>query len=321
MTKSLPLDYAPMEASAIDSLPAGDDWQYEPKWDGFRCIAFRHGDTVELMSKSGKPLTRYFPEVAATLLALEATTFVLDGEIVIVAGKTLSFDDLLQRIHPAASRVRKLSTETPATYVVFDLLADAKGSRVDLPLVERRTLLEAFASQQFTTASIVLSPVTHDVTTVMKWFDQIGGGLDGVMAKRTDLPYQSGERTGMQKLKHSTTIDCSVCTTMGDSSITLDSCRGSSGPTAPRSPARWRHSREAAALPAMRRVVPAAGARSVAPSGCRSSLNWWSRSRTITSPVVAFGTAPVSCAGGPTRRRASVPWRSCHIPVNRQWTW
>ena len=127
MNLPIPLDYPPMEARNAADLPIGDEWQYEPKWDGFRCLAFRNGDEVELMSKSGKPLSRYFPEVVESLRELGARRFVLDGEIVVAHGSLLSFDDLLQRIHPAASRVEKLSRETPATFIVFDLLLGARG--------------------------------------------------------------------------------------------------------------------------------------------------------------------------------------------------
>src|SRR4051812_25047000 len=124
-----------MEAKTVDEIPDGDGWQYEPKWDGFRCLAFRDGDKVDLRSKSGQPLDRYFPELVEALLELDATRFVLDGEIIVAPGGNLSFDDLLQRIHPAESRIRKLSVETPAQLIVFDLLVDAKGkSLVDLTI-------------------------------------------------------------------------------------------------------------------------------------------------------------------------------------------
>src|SRR6478609_5067485 len=113
-----------MEAQPVDEIPTGDTWQYEPKWDGFRCLAFRDGDDVELQSKAGQPLARYFPEIVANVLKVKASRFVLDGEIVIPIGKQLSFDDLLQRIHPAESRIRKLAAETPGIYLVFDLLVD-----------------------------------------------------------------------------------------------------------------------------------------------------------------------------------------------------
>jgi ATP-dependent DNA ligase len=210
---SLPLktNYAPMEAQPATELPAGDDWQYEPKWDGFRCLAFRDGTRLELMSKAAKPLTRYFPELAATLSSLKAKRFVLDGEIVIAEDGQLSFDALLMRIHPAASRIKKLSEATPSTFIVFDLLVDEDGkSLVQLPLEERRARLEQFANKQFQkNESVRLSPVTADLSVARKWF-HMGVALDGVVAKRRDLPYQSGERTGMRKIKKERTADCVV---------------------------------------------------------------------------------------------------------------
>src|ERR1700722_12101895 len=135
MTLPLPRTYAPMEADPAEELPKGPDWHYEPKWDGFRCLAFRDGARVDLESKSGKPLTRYFPELVAALLAVKAKQFVLDGEIVIPVAGNLSFDDLLMRIHPAASRVEKLSKATPCVFIIFDLLVDATGKAlVKMPL-------------------------------------------------------------------------------------------------------------------------------------------------------------------------------------------
>jgi len=179
---------------------------------GFRCIAFRDGDRVDLMSKSGKPLGRYFPDIVEALEALEASRFVVDGEIVIPVGKVLSFDELLLRIHPAASRVRTLAAEHPAMLIVFDLLVDAEGrSLVHEPLSERRAALEAFATKYLTGAgSVRLSPATTSERTVKRWYASVGSALDGVIAKRLDLSYQSGERTGMQKLKQKRTADCVV---------------------------------------------------------------------------------------------------------------
>jgi ATP-dependent DNA ligase len=208
----LPIDLPPMEATSVDEIPEGDEWQYEPKWDGFRCVAFRDGGNVELRSKAGQPLARYFPDVVAALAALTAKRFVLDGEIVVPAGKTLSFDDLLQRIHPAESRVRKLAATTPAWFVVFDLLANAKGEPlVDLPLRERRPALEKFAAENFTEAGTLrLSPATTKLAAAKKWFGAAGTSLDGLIAKRRDLPYAAGERTGMVKIKPSRTADCVV---------------------------------------------------------------------------------------------------------------
>jgi ATP-dependent DNA ligase len=210
---SLPLktNYEPMEAQPAAALPTGPDWQYEPKWDGFRCLAFRDGNHIDLMSKAAKPLTRYFPELAANLSRVKARNFVLDGEIVIAEDGKLSFDSLLMRIHPAASRIKKLSEATPSTFIIFDLLVDDDGeSLVKLPLEGRRKKLEQFAKKYFQkNESIRLSPVTTDLAVARKWF-HMGVALDGVVAKRRDLPYQSGERTGMQKIKKERTADCVV---------------------------------------------------------------------------------------------------------------
>src|SRR4030095_4729721 len=146
MTLPLRADYAPMEARLVDEIPIGPTWQYEPKWDGFRCLAFRDGECVVLRSKSGKPLERYFPDVVAAVRAVAASRFVLDGELVVPVGGHLAFDELLQRIHPAASRVRRLAAERPAMYIVFDLLVDDEGrSLIAQPLAGRRRRLEAFA--------------------------------------------------------------------------------------------------------------------------------------------------------------------------------
>jgi ATP-dependent DNA ligase len=210
---SLPLNtrYPPMEALPASELPVGSEWQYEPKWDGFRCLAFRDHNRVELMSKSAKPLTRYFPELVAALASLPAKQFVLDGEIVIPVDGTLSFDHLLMRIHPAVSRIQKLSESTPSTFIVFDLLVDDEGeSLVQTPLQTRRKKLEQFAKRYFKARRTVrLSPVTEDLSVARKWF-RMGVALDGVIAKRRDLPYRSGERTGMQKIKKQRTADCVV---------------------------------------------------------------------------------------------------------------
>lgn len=210
---SLPVStsYPPMEALPASELPAGPEWHYEPKWDGFRCLAFRDANKVELQSKSQKPLTRYFPELVAALKAVKATKFVLDGEIVIPIDGQLSFDSLLMRIHPAESRVRKLSQETPSVYIVFDLLVDEHGKDLTkLPLRGRCRRLDAFAKKYLAENGLIrLSPLTGDLATARKWF-HMGVGLDGIVAKREDLPYQSGNRTGMQKIKKQRTADCVV---------------------------------------------------------------------------------------------------------------
>jgi ATP-dependent DNA ligase len=201
-----------MSALLVEEIPEGAEWQYEPKWDGFRCLAFRDGEEIALQSKSGQPLARYFPEVAANLAALSAKRFVLDGELVVPVDGELSFDDLLQRIHPAESRVRKLAAERPALYVVFDLLVDERGrSLAERPLAERRARLEEFTRGFFPKdGGLKLSPVASDASAAREWLAESGGAVDGVVAKRRDLPYKSGERTGMQKVKRLRTADCVV---------------------------------------------------------------------------------------------------------------
>ncbi len=212
MTLPLKRDYAPMEAKLVEELPLGSEWRYEPKWDGFRCLAFRDGAKVDLMSKAGKPLARYFPDLVETLLGLKAKQFLLDGEIVVPVDGALSFDDLLLRIHPAKSRVETLARTSPASLIVFDLLVDARGrSLVNEPLDERRVALEQFVKRAVPKgARVQLSPTTLSVATVDRWMRSVGGGLDGVIAKRRDMRYCSGDRTGMQKMKHLRTAECVV---------------------------------------------------------------------------------------------------------------
>jgi ATP-dependent DNA ligase len=201
-----------MEARSVDAIPRGDEWQYEPKWDGFRCLLSRRGKLVDLRSKSGEDLARYFPELVQAALALKATSFLLDGEIVVPHGRSFSFDDLLQRIHPAASRVKKLSLETPALFLAFDLLSSAATPNLSAqPLGKRRPALEAFARQQFKSGrTFRLSPATTSFAVAKKWLARAGGGFDGVIAKRVDLPYQSGNREGMQKIKKFRSADCVI---------------------------------------------------------------------------------------------------------------
>ena len=212
MTLPLKQSYPPMEAKSVAQLPSGADWQYEPKWDGFRCLAFRDGDNVALQSKSGQPLGRYFPELVEALLKLKAKQFVIDGEIVVPVKGKLSFDDLLMRIHPAASRVQKLAKETPARLIVFDLLVDDRGrSIVDAPLSERRKKLDGFAKKYFAkNKSIELSPQTSDLKIAKSWLAGAGGDVDGVISKRLDVPYQTGNRHGMVKVKRLRTADCVI---------------------------------------------------------------------------------------------------------------
>jgi ATP-dependent DNA ligase len=211
MTLPIKPPFPPMEALLVSEIPEGENWEYEPKWDGFRCLAFRDGKTLELQSKSGQSLGRYFPEIVEALLTLKAAKFVLDGELVIPVKAGLSFDDLLQRIHPAASRVARLAKETPAHFIVFDLLVDDAGKPIhELPLSKRREKLESFAKKYLVSKSIELSPKTENVTLARKWLSTSGIKLDGVIAKRLDLPYRSGERDGMQKVKRMRTADCVV---------------------------------------------------------------------------------------------------------------
>lgn len=201
-----------MEAMLVKDIPYGKNWQYEPKWDGFRCIAFRDGTKVELQSKSGQSLARYFPEIVEAVLKVKATRFVIDGELIITINGEPSFDDLLQRIHPAASRVTRLSREAPARLIVFDLLVDEPGKAIfEQPLMTRREKLESFATKYLArNPTIELSPKTPDAAIALKWLSDSSVRLDGVIAKRVDLPYRSGERDGMQKVKKLRTADCVI---------------------------------------------------------------------------------------------------------------
>jgi ATP-dependent DNA ligase len=204
--------FLPMEARSVDEIPIGREWQYEPKWDGFRCLIFRDGDKIELQSKSGQSLTRYFPDLVEAVGRVKAKRFVLDSEIVVPRDGAFSFDDLLQRIHPAASRVAKLSKETPALLIAFDLLADADGkSLIEVPLQERRPRLESFAKQYLTGQDrIRLSPATVRLTEAKKWLKSVGATLDGIIAKRRDIEYRPDDRSGMRKIKNYRSADCVV---------------------------------------------------------------------------------------------------------------
>jgi ATP-dependent DNA ligase len=212
MTLPIKPIYLPMEAVQTGEIPRGQQWQYEPKWDGFRCLVFRDGDSVDLQSKSGQPMVRYFPELATAVRNLEPEQFVLDSEIVIPKGSGVSFDDLLMRIHPAASRIRRLAAETPAMLIVFDILVDENGNLIaDRPLPERRRSLVSFM-QRYAKGhpSIRLSPATTDFAVARQWFGTVGSALDGIVAKRVDLPYRSGDRTGMRKVKRVESVDCVI---------------------------------------------------------------------------------------------------------------
>jgi ATP-dependent DNA ligase len=209
MNKPIP-DFAPMEMRSVETIPTGPQWQYEPKWDGFRALAHRDGDRVAIVSKNGQPLSRYFPEIVAALAALPADHFSLDGELVVPFAGALSFDALQQRIHPAASRVAMLARTTPAFYLVFDLVRENGIDGVGLALRERRARLDRFARTFPPGGGLRLSPVTTDRAVVDAWFARVGGALDGVVAKRTDRPYVSGKTDAAVKIKKLRTADCVI---------------------------------------------------------------------------------------------------------------
>ncbi|HEY0886334.1 MAG TPA: ATP-dependent DNA ligase [Ramlibacter sp.] len=198
----------PMLAKIADELPPEGDFLYEPKWDGFRALAFRNGDEVYLQSRDLRPLNRYFPELERALAQALPRGCVLDGEIVVVGAKGLDFDALQQRLHPAASRVAKLAQSTPASFVAFDLLAAGGRSTMELPQAERRVRLERLLAS--IAPPVHLTPVTRDRAVAEDWLQRFeGAGLDGVIAKPDSLPYQPGKRA-MYKIKHSRTADCVV---------------------------------------------------------------------------------------------------------------
>ena len=208
MIDALAHPIAPMEARLVSALPEEPGWQFEPKWDGFRAIAVRDGERVAIWSKSGRPLDRYFPELVALLLATRAQRFVVDGEIVLSRGDVLSFGALQARLHPAPSRIAKLSRETPAQLMLFDLLRLGDEDWASRPLAERRPALEAFHAAEGGPA-MRLSPCSHDLADARAWLAEAGGALDGVVAKRLDQPYLGGERA-MAKVKQRRTADCVV---------------------------------------------------------------------------------------------------------------
>jgi ATP-dependent DNA ligase len=197
-----------MEALLAAELPEGDDWQFEPKWDGFRCLARREGPDVTLTSKSSKPLARYFPEVVTMLRGLKCKQFLIDGELIIPVGDALSFEALQLRLHPAESRVRRLATETPAELMAFDLLELDDKPLMQEPLSQRRKQLEQFFAKNHA-SGLHLSPVTCDREIALGWLSHSGGALDGVIAKRRTLEYRTGERA-MIKVKQQRTADCVV---------------------------------------------------------------------------------------------------------------
>ena len=201
---------APMEARLVPTLPQGDGWQFEPKWDGFRCLALRDGDSLLMHAKSGKPLGRFFPEVVQALSMLKARRFLLDGELVIPVGDRLSFEALQMRLHPAASRILKLSRETPALFMAFDLLADGAAVLLPKPMAERRARLEEFFEREKSVRTLRLSPQTRSLKVAKRWLEKADRGiLDGVIAKPVQDAYHPGERA-MLKVKCVRTADCVV---------------------------------------------------------------------------------------------------------------
>jgi ATP-dependent DNA ligase len=201
----------PMEAELVEQIPEEGGWQYEPKRDGFRCLIFRHGNDVFLQSKAGQPLARYFPEIVRAAEKLKPRSWVLDGELAVPLGHSFSFDHLLQRIHPAASRVAKLAEATPAIYISFDLLMTEKqDALLDSPLSERRKKLEYFAQHFQRSKTFFLSPTTLDTEKVRAWLKQTGNNLDGIVCKRPDSGYQHGVSSAFQKVKNYRSMDCVV---------------------------------------------------------------------------------------------------------------
>jgi ATP-dependent DNA ligase len=200
-----------MEALSVAELPRGAEWQYEPKWDGFRCLLIRDGGRITMQSKGDRDLVRYFPEVALAASAISAGSFILDGELIIQLDDGYSFDALLQRIHPAASRVKRLAAETPASFVAFDLLRSADADLAALPLSQRRSALERFARRHFKgDDTFALSPASRSYAEAKRWLQSAKEGYDGVVAKRLDLAYRGGARDGMQKIKLLRSADCVV---------------------------------------------------------------------------------------------------------------
>jgi ATP-dependent DNA ligase len=201
----------PMEAEQVDEIPVGNSWQYEPKWDGFRCLVFRRDKDVFLQSKAGQPLGRYFPEIVTAVQSLRPKWWIIDGELAVPRGPSFSFDQLLQRIHPADSRVAKLAQETPAIYIAFDLLMTGKKNILrDRPLSERRLQLEEFSTNFKAANPFHLSPVTLKIQQVQVWLKSTGNNLDGVVCKQRDAGYVSGASSSFQKVKNYRSIDCVV---------------------------------------------------------------------------------------------------------------
>ena len=200
-----------MEARPVATLPKGDGWQYEPKWDGFRAVLYRDGDRVELRSKTGTALNRYFPDLVAAAATLRSRRFVIDGEIIVPVNGKMSFSELQLRLHPAASRVATLAKAHPAVFMMFDLLlGPTGGALLAQPLRRRREKLEQFVERHGASSALRLSPKTTAVREAERWLSMPDHALDGLIAKRLDAPYRAGERDAMVKFKRRKTADCVV---------------------------------------------------------------------------------------------------------------
>ena len=334
--------FPPMEAKSVKEIPQDSGWLYEPKWDGFRCLVFRKGDQVLLQSKAGQPLGRYFPEMVEAFQNISTDEFVLDGEIIVEVDGHLSFDALLQRIHPAESRIKRLASETPSSFLAFDLLVDEKGKLLTKdPLRSRRESLEKFDRKFKKGGAIRLSPATENLREAERWMsDYAALGCDGVIAKRIDEPYHSGDRDAMVKIKRMRTADCvvggfryaqkggevgSLLLGLFDEQGKLNHVGFSSSFARDERKELKKILRPLQGLardsPAVPRAGRAVGLRSARPSGIRLNISSSARCNTITSRVVVSGTGQNSCAGVQTKIRANaltISCRYCGRPLRRR---
>ncbi|MDQ0323545.1 ATP-dependent DNA ligase [Pararhizobium capsulatum DSM 1112] len=288
VTFGISLDTRPMEAKSATALPSDEGWQYEPKWDGFRCLAFKEGDSVDLRAKSGKPLGRYFPELVAYLAALPIERFVVDGELVIEIVGKLSFEALQMRLHPADSRIRKLSAATPAKFILFDLLMNPQGDDVRTePLLQRRAELEALVGNKVDKSRLALSPYSHEIAQAKLWLSDAGSGsTDGVVCKGLDGPYLAGERAmlkvkrcgrrtvssegfGMKLTANKSDRFCLDCTTMMESSTTWGSRPLSAMTSGQTSRKNWKNCESRRGSRGRLREAQVGGAPNEARNGCR----------------------------------------------------
>jgi ATP-dependent DNA ligase len=283
-----------MEAKLVGDLPDGAGWQFEPKWDGFRALIFRDGAAVEILAKSGKSLARYFPEIVALIAGVDRKHCTLDGEFILPIGEVLSFDALQARLHPAPSRIARLSQETPRQVMLFDCLRGGAEDLIPAPLSTRRAALELF-HHRHGGPSLLLSPHSDDAADARRWLTHSGGALDGVVAKRLDELYRPGERA-MLKVKQHRSADCvfggfrRVKAGEGVASLLLglydDAGRLNHVGFTSAMPAEQRVALaakfEPQASPARRRAGPAVGMTGARAYGCRSAPNWSLKCCTIS---------------------------------------